>query len=139
MTSTQIHYRKVPRKRYQTTTEASISAVWLRGRVATADNGLLQIKDDTLTIGAGYRWDGATNARDSSKTLRASLFHDAFYDLLRAGALPPILRQEIDSLFLAMLHADGVSRIRLRYFGLIRKLGGLTAKRKDLPRIRTAP
>ena len=42
-----------------------------------------------LTIKAGYGWDGATGAIDTESIMRASLVHDALYELLRHDLLLP--------------------------------------------------
>lgn len=51
-----------------------------------------------LYISAGYAWDGATCFPDIPSIMRASLVHDALYQLLRLGHLPPDVRPAADAL-----------------------------------------
>lgn len=136
----QITYRPLPKYKYQLVKDVSVTVSWLRGRHIETANGLVSVNDGILSIKANYCWDGSSGlTRDSSSNMRGSLYHDVLYQMLRDGLLKQSLRPKIDELFLAMLKADGMSRLRLRYFGLIRRLGGLTSKRQDPPETLTAP
>ncbi len=44
--------------------------------------------DGSLTVCEGYAWDGATALYDTRRNKRASLVHDALYQLLRKEKLP---------------------------------------------------
>lgn len=62
-----------------------------------------------LTIGAGYAWDGASGpAIDTKSIMRASLVHDALYQLIRMGVVSPDDRSIADWLLYDMLLADGL-------------------------------
>ena len=50
-------------------------------------------KDGALLIRAGYAWDGASGMPDSPDVIRGSLVHDALYQLMREGALDPLLQK----------------------------------------------
>jgi hypothetical protein len=41
----------------------------------------------TLTLCAGYAWDGATGVPDTPEIMEASAVHDALYQLMRLGLL----------------------------------------------------
>ena len=65
-----------------------------------------------LTVHAGYAWDGPSGpVWDSRRLMRASLVHDALYQLLRRGYLDRSLRKDCDRLFKELCMADGVRRI----------------------------
>jgi hypothetical protein len=56
----------------------------------------IQFSDGNLILKKGYRWDGASRGVEGLfmvqtllVNMRSSLVHDAFYDLLRFGELPP--------------------------------------------------
>ncbi|GAK24268.1 hypothetical protein JCM19052_4928 [Vibrio sp. JCM 19052] len=51
-----------------------------------------------LTIKKGYSWDGASGpAIDTKNILKASLVHDALYQLMREEVLPQSSREQADS------------------------------------------
>lgn len=68
-----------------------------------------------LKIDPGYRWDFATGAIDTPAMVRASLAHDAMYDLIRAGKLPPEMRKRADKYFVELLKEGGVGWLRRMY------------------------
>jgi len=71
---------------------------WLRLR----PNGLLEIK-------SGYAWDGPSGPTfDSKNSIRASLAHDAFYQLMRLKLLDRIWRVEADLYLDKVLEEDGM-------------------------------
>lgn len=61
-----------------------------------------------ISIAEGYCWDGATNAPDWPCAMRASLIHDAAYQLIGAGLLDPSYRKDADELFRRMCAEDGM-------------------------------
>lgn len=68
-----------------------------------------------LTIKYGYAWDGPSGVTwDSLNSMRASLVHDALYQLLRMGKLSRIHKDAIDVLFERILLEDGMSSLRAR-------------------------
>lgn len=65
--------------------------------------------DGTLRIRAGYCWDGASGPTlDTRDSMRASLVHDALYQLMRLGLLPQSLRGAIDRIFRRICKEDGM-------------------------------
>ena len=82
-------------------------------------NGVIKIKD-------GYAWDGASGPAVDTETIkRASLVHDALYQLIRGKQLHRIFKVDADEVFRTICKEDGMSRIRMWYtFLAIRKLGG---------------
>lgn len=68
-------------------------------------NGLLQIN-------SCYSWDGASGPMpDFSSIMRASLIHDALYQLLRAQLLPKSYRKAADQILLEVCLADGMNAV----------------------------
>lgn len=54
-----------------------------------------------LTIREGYAWDGASGPAIDTKTVkRASLIHDAIYQLIREGYIHPVHKERADELFI---------------------------------------
>lgn len=65
-----------------------------------------------MLISSGYAWDGATWAIDTKNFMRASLVHDAFYQLIREGLLPTVFRRAADEELFRICREDGMSQIR---------------------------
>jgi len=69
-----------------------------------------------LTIKKHYAWDGASGpARDTKTILRASLVHDALYQLLSLELLDRKFKDDIDRLFQKICREDGMTRFRAWY------------------------
>jgi hypothetical protein len=86
---------------------------------------LYLIPDGTLGVGTGYAWDGASGISDSKITRKASLPHDALYQLMRLGLLSREQhRLAADNLFRDLCIAYGGTKFMagiywqgLRWFG----------------------
>lgn len=66
-----------------------------------------------LTIQKAYAWDGPSGPSiDTSTFMRASLVHDALYQLIREGHLHKREREYADRLMRDICLADGMWRIR---------------------------
>ena len=92
-----------------------------------------------LLIKSGYCWDGASGpAIDSKNFMRASLVHDALYQMLRNEQLPADLRLQVDQQMLSILKQDGMSWPRRWwvYHG-VRIFGGKAARQPK--QVLTAP
>lgn len=73
-------------------------------------------KHGILTVHSGYAWDGASGiAIDTHDFMRASLFHDALYQLMRQGRLPISAREQADDLMYRICREDGMSEFRAEY------------------------
>lgn len=69
----------------------------------------LHLINGVLTIEKGYAWDGPSGPTiDTPDSLRGSLIHDALYQLIRLGHLPPKWRRWADEMFRAILLEDGM-------------------------------
>ena len=70
-------------------------------------------KHGTLAINKGYSWDGPSGPTiDTEDSLRASLVHDALYQLIREGRLPLKARRWADKEFRRILKEDGMNLFR---------------------------
>lgn len=97
-------------------------------------------QDGFLTVSAGYAWDGPSVVPDFRSLMRASLAHDALYQLLREvpdlHAQYPDLREQADRLFVKMAAGDGMWRVFERPALLaLRMFGGRAAA----PSLKTRP
>ena len=90
----------------------------------------LAVGDPHLLISEGYSWDGASGPTwDTDGTMRASLVHDALYQMMRIGALDGRYRAKVDRLFRRHLREDGVNLVRRWvWYRTVRWLGGKSAK-----------
>ena len=71
-----------------------------------------------LTLRAGYAWDGASGPTwDTDDTIVPSLVHDALYQALRSGLLPPSARFDADLSFYRLMRERASS-----FFGYVRAL-----------------
>jgi len=68
-----------------------------------------------LKISKGYAWDGASFIKDRQTNMRASLVHDALYQLMREGHINFTRWREADLEFDKLLKIDGA-------WNIIRKL-----------------
>ncbi|MBI9097549.1 MAG: DUF1353 domain-containing protein [Spirochaetaceae bacterium] len=70
----------------------------------------IEIQLGTMTIKEGYSWNGIRGyAVDRMNFMRATLVHDALYQLMRLEELPRSYRRKADLLFKKIALEDGVS------------------------------
>ena len=95
--------------------------------------------DGVLLIRAGYAWDGPSGPTfDTKSFMRASLVHDALYQLIALGALGEKHRKIADDDFKRTCREDGMFWWRVWYaYRFVRRFGGF-AVRKD-KQVFTAP
>jgi len=94
-----------------------------------------------LTIHRGYCWDGPSGPTiDTKNFMRASLIHDALYQLLRLGLLPQSERFIADKILQYCCLEDGMSHIRAWYvFQGVDKFAASAADPKNAKREQSAP
>ena len=81
--------------------------------------------DGLLIIQKGYAWDGASGPTwDDKSNMRASLVHDALYQLMRLGLLPQDCKEPTDREMQKICKEDGMWRIRAWYYYQGVKYGG---------------
>lgn len=98
--------------------------------------------DGNLTIKKGYSWDGPSGpVKDTKENMRASLVHDALYQLMRNKELSSRThRKAADQEFKDMCKADGVSNWRASvYYKALRKFGKPAASPEKKKKVRRAP
>jgi len=95
-----------------------------------------------LTVKSGYAWDGVSGpVLDSPQNLRASLVHDALYQLMRKRVVSSAdYRDKADKLFKKMCKQDGVpSAVANAYYEVLKLLGKPAADPKNAKAIYFAP
>lgn len=96
----------------------------------------------TLTIFDGYAWDGPSGpVIDTKENMRASLIHDALYQLMRYRKLTAKAHKiKADKLFRKICIEDGISRMTAHIYYLGLRLGGKPATDpKNKKKIHIAP
>lgn len=87
-----------------------------------------------MDINAGYAWDGPSGPTIDTKTfIRASLVHDALYQLMREEKLDRIkYREDADQLLKRICLEDGMNSFRAAYvYKFVRWFGKSSTKPKD--------
>lgn len=95
-----------------------------------------------LTIKKGYAWDGPSGpVKDTEENMRASLVHDALYQLMRNNDLKTRThRKAADQEFKRLCIEDGVSKYTAYiYYKGLRKFGKPAASPKNKKKISRAP
>lgn len=81
-----------------------------------------------ITIKKGYCWDGGSGpAIDNKPMIKASLLHDALYQIIREGKVSKIWRKKADQLFRKELIENGTCKIRAYWCYLAVRLFGWIA------------
>ncbi len=98
--------------------------------------------DGNLQIKNGYAWDGPSGpVIDTDENMRASLVHDALYQLMRNKELSTRThRKAADQLFKDICKDDGVSNFRASvYYKALRKFGKPAASPQNKKIVHRAP
>lgn len=88
------------------------------------------ITNCVLVIRKGYAWDGPSGLSwDDATGMRGSLVHDALYQAMQAGLLPPMFKGVADSELRRVCLEDGMWRIRAWYWHrAVHRFGGQWTK-----------
>lgn len=107
--------------------------------VAIATEYITIDTDGLLYIRKGYAWDGPSGPTvDTDTNMRASLFHDAIYQLIRMGELPHHYWKIADKEFDNIAKEDGMSKFRRWYYLRALKLAkGTAAKAENKKKVYT--
>ena len=126
--------------KYQLHETYTISLPWLAGYPDYAVD-FLKVSGARLTIEAGYAWDGASGPTwDSKDSMRASLVHDALYQLMRVGLLPEIVRSFADDELYNIGIEDGMFRYRIwAWWRGVRFLASGAARKGTERKVQEAP
>jgi hypothetical protein len=95
-----------------------------------------------LRLMNGYAWDGPSGpVIDTRENMRASLVHDALYQLMRHGELNArTTRKAADKIFREICKEDGVSSFRANlYYKALRRYGKPATSPGNKKKIRRAP
>jgi len=93
----------------------------------TVGNGFIWLLADNgaLVISKSYAWDGPSGPTiDTPDFMRASLVHDAMYQLMREGYISKDYRKRADDMFFKILRQDKMPWIRAAYSWLAVRLFG---------------
>lgn len=126
--------------KYQLHTPYSIHLPWLSGQPDYSAE-FLSVSGDLLTIEKGYAWDGPSGPTwDSKNSMRASLAHDALYQLMRLGVIPESCREPADRVLYGLCVEDGMFQWRAwAWWKGVRWGAGGAAKKGTEREIITAP
>ena len=85
----------------------------------------VKLAGDKLTVKDGYNWDGASGPTlDTRGVKRASLAHDALYQLMRVELLPLSYRKKADKVLLELLLEGGMMKPRAcSWYKMVRMFG----------------
>ncbi len=116
--------------KYQLHETYVIDLPWLDGYPDYAAD-FLKVSGARLIVEAGYAWDGASGPTwDSKSSMRASLVHDALYQLMRVGVLPEASRGYADDALYTLCVEDGLFKPRAwAWWKAVRLMAGAKAKK----------
>ena len=94
-----------------------------------------------LSIWSGYAWDGPSGIAFDTKTfMRASLVHDALYQLIREQRLDETYKDAADSLMRTIAIEDGMSAMRAGWcYRAVQKFGHSSATAGNTKPVLEAP
>ena len=94
-----------------------------------------------LKIKGGYAWDGTSGpVIDTDNNMRASLVHDALYQLIRMQLLPSSWKDIADKIFYKMCKQDGVlGFIANIYYRVLKKFGWKAVLPRYAKEVKFAP
>jgi len=111
--------------KYQLATDYEIKTT-IKPKKPVDDRFIKMTKDGLLTMIAGYAWDGPSGpVVDRPENMRASLVHDALYQLMRHRRLTAReYKDKADQLFKKLCREDGVPGAVAQAYYLGLQLGG---------------
>ena len=134
MASKKIRYRKLRGYKYQLRAnyQQKLDKIRPEGGDVQVNGGWVKLSaDGPLFVKNGYAWDGPSGPTiDTPDFLRASLVHDALYQLMRERKLKTRRwRKPADQLLRDMCIEDGMSKVRAEYvYAAMCAFGGPAAR-----------
>jgi hypothetical protein len=123
-------YRKIPRWKYVTLTPYRCYVGILLGN--NVDHPYVKIKNGYVEIKEGYMWDGAIFCPDVLEIMRASLVHDALYQMMREGLVRQERRKNADLILKMICQEDGMNPILVKFvYWTVRIFAGYASKIKE--------
>lgn len=106
----------------------------IEGAMTTGDHLIIHLR-------AGYAWDGPSGpAQDTPSFMRASLVHDALYQLMRLQLLPQAFRPAADRIMTRYTELDGMWPLRRWWtHRAVRLAAGYAASPKNQKPVLKAP
>jgi len=103
-------YRELHRYKYQSLIEVRYETGWALSESVTSSHGWVHLgAGGLLTIQRGYCWDGPSGPTfDTHNSLRASIIHDALYQLMRERLLSLGYRRPADRILRVVAIEDGM-------------------------------
>lgn len=97
---------------------------------------VVTVVDNWMYIYPGYCWDGLSGPTiDSKNSMRGSLVHDVYYQLIREGKLDIKWRKYADQELLRICREDGMNSIRAGiHYNALRMFGAGACKPEKNPR-----
>ncbi len=125
-------YKDASNYKYQLV-EDWLTHTGILGAAARIPGFITLAHDGVLTVHRGYAWDGASGPTiDTKSSIRASLAHDAIYQLERAGHLGQEWRDKADEILRDLCIEDGMWEWRANlWLWTVRKFAASSAARRD--------
>jgi hypothetical protein len=106
-------YRK--KRKWKYTLEVQESR-FVGARFPNLKFSFIEIEDGTMYIAEQYAWDGASFLTfDTKDTMTPTLFHDAFYQLMREGLLSVEFKETADRILYEMMMERAKKRGKILY------------------------
>lgn len=108
-------YQRIQKYKYKLA-ETEVFSTGIIGHAFT-HNFFFMTEHGLLFVKEGYLWDGVSGVTwDSKNTMRGGLGHDAMYQAIRLGLLPPKFKAVADEKFYQWLIREGMSKFRAGYY-----------------------
>ncbi len=113
-----ITYRELKKYKYQLLEDIEVYLPEITSLTSCEKiNGYIYLYNGIMTVKSGYAWDGASGPTiDTKNSMRASLVHDCFWQLVRENKLPSDYLHVSNKVFHRHLLEDGMSKFRARYW-----------------------
>lgn len=135
LSSKKIRYRQLRQYKYELAEDYTFQTSFCCP-AETIETPFLHLgTDGVLTVRRGYAWDGASGPTiDTKSSMRGSLLHDAFYQLMREGRLNKSWRGYADAVLRDECIADGMYVWRANWwYRIVQAASAFAAAPSDTP------